>query len=628
MRSQIEGLPAGFHADRAADMIAPKLCDTEKRCEIVTEFGRLEQLSADWLRLWNASARREIFQDFGWIRAFWKTYGQNMCVCSPVVFEGRKVCGILPLAVQRHTLQFLGAPGSDYNDILCEEHGAADVLRIALEGVLYLRGAWKTCILANLSSQSLIIRHLQDLPNHLKKRLNLMFGCSCPTIVLGENPASVLAPLLRKESLRRHSNQLQELGQLVFRHLENRADIRQHLIKFFKQHIERWAMIGRSSHFLQPESRHFYAALVEELDPSRQLRFGVLELDGQPIAYHFGFELDGKFIWYQSAFNVDYWECSPGEVLLGELLRYARENGLREFDFTVGGEAYKSRFANQFRENFIVYLHSPSNRIWSRLDHAVREVQKSFRRIKQGLEQRPRTRRAIKRNALRVSTLLGRAHHLLKREGLLRLSLRAATVARNSIWARDDLLFFSPTKQLQRTEAGQWESHNFDLRIAKATLGDLAVLSLENPGFLDRTKLGEYRTRLRDGDQVYIGLQGTSIAVVAWLGARTEIASLDFCARCRAPLNSPALMIYDCRLAPNLREHRFRDEMLSALAWEAAVQGIDAFTHSSLLSGTSRTSIERVGFRLSHRMTHRRVFHWVHHGWISQTVDPLSGRSR
>ena len=173
MRSQIEGLPTGFHADRAADMIAPKLCDTEKRCEIVTEFGRLEQLSADWLRLWKAGARREIFQDFGWIRAFWKTYGQNMCVCSPVVFEGRKVCGILPLAVQRHTLQFLGAPGSDYNDILCEEHGAADVLRIALEGVLYLRGAWKTCILANLSSQSLVVRHLQDLPNHLKKRLNL-----------------------------------------------------------------------------------------------------------------------------------------------------------------------------------------------------------------------------------------------------------------------------------------------------------------------------------------------------------------------------------------------------------------------------------------------------------------------
>lgn len=628
MRSQIEGLLAGFHADRTADVIAPKLSDTEKTCEVVTDFGRLEQLSADWLRLWNASPRREIFQDFGWIRAFWKAYGQNMCLCSPVVFEGRKVCGILPLVVQRHTLQFLGAPGSDYNDILCQVHSAADALRIALEAVLYLRGTWKTCILANLSSESLIIRHLQDLPNHLKKRLKRMFGCSCPTIVLGENPANVLTPLLRKESLRRHSSQLQQLGQLVFRHLENKADIRQHLIKFFKQHIERWAMIGRSSHFLQPATRHFYAALVEELDASRQLRFGVLELAGQPIAYHFGFELDGKFIWYQSAFDVDYWECSPGEVLLGELLRYAGENGLREFDFTVGGEAYKGRFANQFRENFIVYLYSPSNRIWSYLDHTVRQVQKSFRRAKQILERRPRTRRAIKRNALQVSTLFGRAHHLFKREGLLRLSLRAATAARNSVWARDELLFFSPTKQLQRTEAGLRGSDNSDLRIAKGTLGDLAVLSLENPGFLDRTKLSEYRTRLRDGDQVYIGRQGTTIAVVAWLGPRTEIASFDFCARCRTPLNSRALMIYDCKLAPNLHEHRFHDEMLAALAWEAAVQGIDAFTHSSVLSGTSRTSIERVGFRLSHRMTHRKVLHWVHHGWISQTADPLSRRSR
>src|SRR5439155_819195 len=54
------------------NMIAPVAGDAAKSCEVVTDFARLEQLSADWLRLWNASPRREIFQDFGWIRAFWR----------------------------------------------------------------------------------------------------------------------------------------------------------------------------------------------------------------------------------------------------------------------------------------------------------------------------------------------------------------------------------------------------------------------------------------------------------------------------------------------------------------------------------------------------------------------------
>jgi CelD/BcsL family acetyltransferase involved in cellulose biosynthesis len=604
--------------------LTPIVSDSAKSCEVVTDFARLEQLSSHWVRLWEANVHREIFQDFGWIRAFWKAYGHKMSVCSPVVWQGEKVLGILPLVLQDEALRFLGVPGADYNDLLCEDDIAADVLRIALEELLKLRSSWKNCTFENLSSQSLIVRHVRKLPHYLRKHITLTFGCSCPTIVLGENRPKVITRLLRKESFRRHSNRLQKLGQLVFRHLESRAEIQAHITKFFKQHIERWAMTGRASHFLQQETRHFYEALVAELDPFHQLRFAVLELDGHPIAYHFGFELDKRFIWYQSTFDVAYWEYSPGEVLLGELLRYAREFGLREFDLTIGGEAYKTRFANQSRENFVVYLDGHSNPIRSQLDQTVRHAQGGFRRVKQILERRTRARRVIKQNALRIKTLFGRAHHFLRQESLLRLGLRVATaVIRNAIWARDEMLFFSRTKYVLGTEAGLPTGPEGDLLISKGSLGDLAVLSFENPRFLDRTKLDEYRRRLRGGDQVYIGRQGTDVAVVAWLGARSEITAFELCPRCKMLLDSPALLIYDCKSAPNLREHRVYEEVLAALAREAAIQGIDAFTHSSVLSGASRTKIEEVGFRLRHRMIHLRILHWFHHSWILRAADSL-----
>jgi hypothetical protein len=147
------------------------------------------------------------------------------------------------------------------------------------------------------------------------------------------------------------------------------------------------------------------------------------------------------------------------------------------------------------------------------------------------------------------------------------------------------------------------------------------MLSLENPGFIDWTRLGEYRKRLRRGDHVYIGLQGTTKLAVAWLGARREIAASEFCAECKTSLNSSAMLIYDCRSAPNLREHRAFDELLAALAEEAAVNGIDAFIRSSALSDGTRKSIEAAGFQIRHRMIHLKIFHWIHRGWILRSAN-------
>ena len=104
---------------------------------------------------------------------------------------------------------------------------------------------------------------------------------------------------------------MRRLGSLRFYHLEDRGEIRRHLPRFFDQHILRRALAGGRSHFLVAENRLFYEHLIDGLDPSRELRFGVLELDGRPLAYHLGFEVNGRFTWYKPSFDVDYWDLSP-----------------------------------------------------------------------------------------------------------------------------------------------------------------------------------------------------------------------------------------------------------------------------------------------------------------------------
>ena len=105
------------------------------RCEVASDFSELEEVSSDWERLWQADCRAEIFQTLEWTRAWWQSYGHDLTLCSPIVFEGNKVIGILPLVKRGNAVQFLGAPEADYADLLCEEGREKAVVAAALRAL-------------------------------------------------------------------------------------------------------------------------------------------------------------------------------------------------------------------------------------------------------------------------------------------------------------------------------------------------------------------------------------------------------------------------------------------------------------------------------------------------------------
>ena len=112
-----------------------------------------------------------------------------------------------------------------------------------------------------------------------------------------------------------------------------------------------WAQSGSPSQFLDPAQQVFYRELVRGAFRHGWLRFDVVLFNGAPLAFHFGFEYQRRFIWYKPTFDVQFASRSPGEVLIKFLLDDAIRKGLEEFDFAVGSEAFKYRFANRIRTN-------------------------------------------------------------------------------------------------------------------------------------------------------------------------------------------------------------------------------------------------------------------------------------
>jgi hypothetical protein len=457
------------------------------------------------------------------------------------------------------------------------------------------------------------VASLWELPPGLRARLKLTVSGAYSALDLREGGAPLQAAL-RKESLRRHHKKLSKLGALRLRHLEDPDEIERHLPGFFRMHVARRALAGDRSLFCREEDRAFYKAMVRELDPRGALRFAVLELDGKPIAYHVGFESAGKFLWYKPAFDVTYWDYSPGEVLLKGLLEYVAERDLEEFDFTSGEEAFKSRFANRVRTQYM--LHFFPARARGRVYH-LGLVAKDY------LKKQPRAFEALRTAVRGVRGWGARGGRALRRHGLARSVgklLRAAW--RAGVHACDEVLVYcheGPPDPRWPTGPGD------ELEVRPGTLLELAALSADHPEFLDAGRLHTARERLKRGDRLHIARIGGEMVHLAWTAVRSDIQAVpEVGPGCRVELDEPAPVIFDCWTPPTFRGRDIYPRVLRALTLEALRQHRRVWIYCLRANVASSRGILKAGFRLRYRMGRTQWFGRVVRTWVEPEL-PQSG---
>jgi CelD/BcsL family acetyltransferase involved in cellulose biosynthesis len=166
----------------------------------------------------------------------------------------------------------------------------------------------------------------------------------CPRLDLAGQPEAARAST-RKKSLVRHERFFRREGELQVRHMGDATTVLGHLDEFFDQHVARRAATAAPSLFTDPAQREYYRRQTRVVGPLGWLRFTRIDWNGRPIAFHYGLCYRGRYLFGIPTFAIDLARRSPGEVLLRQLLLAAIEEGARCFDFGIGGEAYKDRFA-------------------------------------------------------------------------------------------------------------------------------------------------------------------------------------------------------------------------------------------------------------------------------------------
>ena len=87
-----------------------------------------------------------------------------------------------------------------------------------------------------------------------------------------------------------------------------------------------------------------------------RLRLYALELGDSVVAVLYGFEYRGQFFYFQSGFDPEWSDYSPGSVLMGRCIDEAIDENLSMFDYLRGDEQYKSMWSTHVKKTYSVYL--------------------------------------------------------------------------------------------------------------------------------------------------------------------------------------------------------------------------------------------------------------------------------
>lgn len=316
----------------------------------VSDEAAFEALAPRWDALFSATRPRSVFQSFAWCRSWWRAVGRHDPACSLsvlVLSEGGRDVALAPLVVHEsasgRSLGFLGGPWPDAQDVLLDPSLPRPFP--PLLDALRERALRDRVGLDEIPPTSNLLGEGVSPASPAPAGFALEAASRSPRLGLTDDAA--FARAIGKANVVAGASRLERLGPLAARHHAEPAAIAERLPAFRAMHLAQWR--GRTdavAPFGDPDVDRFFDETVDRMGAAGLLLLSELTLGGRPIAFAFGYRLDGVYGFYRTAFDAAYAAHSPGHVLLRELFLFLRASGFSTFDFLRGAYAYKYRYAN------------------------------------------------------------------------------------------------------------------------------------------------------------------------------------------------------------------------------------------------------------------------------------------
>jgi perosamine synthetase len=290
---------------------------------------------------WDALAEESgnVFATREWLSTWWRHFGRGRLFLVRA-FRRDDLVAILPLylwsARSLRILRFVGHGSGDQLGPVCAPDERLEACRALRKFLAELAREWDLLL-------------AEQLPGHGWDRLldgRVLRQHGSPVLLFdGGRWEDFLAAHSRnfREQTRRKERRLAREHRLTFRLATDRDRLPSDLDVLFRLHAARWGR--RPSAFAGPREAFQREFAARALDRG-WLRLWFLELDGEAVAAWYGFRFANREAYYQSGRDPRLDHLSVGSVLLMHSIRAALEDGMSEYRFLRGDEAYKYRVAS------------------------------------------------------------------------------------------------------------------------------------------------------------------------------------------------------------------------------------------------------------------------------------------
>jgi CelD/BcsL family acetyltransferase involved in cellulose biosynthesis len=302
---------------------------------------------------WNDLVMADPFGSFfhtpEYLKLWWEEFGAGQLAIARVLDDDLAIAACC-VQVEDGTLAFLG--GFDVTDYMgpVGEPGIADAASKELAAALRAELDWGRADLRGMPAGSVWFDALADafVSQGLRVEADPQGDGLTPVLHLPASFEAYLAALPSKlrHEIRRKERRLAELPGGYSVSQADDSNLAERMDRFIELHK---GSPGPKGRFMHAGMEIFFRRLGEAFHAPHAFHLASLEVDGTLAAGIIGFVFRDTFFLYNSAFDREFAQLSPGMVLIADAIRGAIEEGRAVFDLLKGDVDYKRRFGPEPR---------------------------------------------------------------------------------------------------------------------------------------------------------------------------------------------------------------------------------------------------------------------------------------
>jgi CelD/BcsL family acetyltransferase involved in cellulose biosynthesis len=315
--------------------------------EVLGSLSELAALRAEWWALWHASPQPVPFLSPSWLLCWARHYAPDRTRAIAVREHGVLVA-LLPFFSWRGEVLLAGTGPSDYGDALIapDREELAPMLLDALAAAAGALGCARID-LQQLSPGSPLL----NAPTPQGWQSEVRDGDLCTiAYARGDDGLGCINGKTRR-NLRLAQRNLAREGEVTIAPLP-KSEWRGAARTLEWLHGRRWRQRGESGQLADPLMCAFMRSVIPDLGEAGLLRFYRLKCDNRPLAAAFVMRCGGSAHFYLTGFDPAWSRYSPGLLTVVAAMRGTFAEGVDEFHFLRGREAYKYRIGAEDRPMF------------------------------------------------------------------------------------------------------------------------------------------------------------------------------------------------------------------------------------------------------------------------------------